>query len=241
MKRSGGRPLRIAHAYGNRRDTITAATAADIDYIEADLWQRGGEFWVRHERRLGPLPILFDRKPRGVNRLGPWALTVFPGYYVRPDFNPIRLKELMDLTRGKSRILLDVKDPSGEGDREYAERLVRALAEADFESSAIVCGQTDVLDSVRAANPRLDVRHSIERQPQWEAFLRRVEADPGLRGVCMAHEFLTDSVAHTLEEKGLEVFCWTVDDPDPARALVERGVDGIISNRLDLLEGLRSV
>ena len=240
MNRGGGRTARIAHAYGNRRQTIETATAADIDFIEADVWHRAGEVWVRHERRLGFLPLLYDRTPRGVDTVGPWTLPVLPGgYYVRLDVDSLRLTELLERTRGKSRLLLDIKD-EGEGEeaRACARTLTRVLAEARCEESVIICGQTNVLGSIREAGPRLDVRYSIERQQQWEAFLRRLDAEPALRGVCMKREFLTDSIAHILKENGLEVFCWTVDDPAEARRLVELGVDGIISNSITLLERL---
>ena len=236
MNGGGGRPLRIAHAFGNRRDRIEAAIAADVDFIEADLWYRAGDIWVRHERRLGFLPLLYDRKPRGMNSFGPCSLTVFPNHYVRLDFRPLRLAELLEATRGKRRLLLDLKDDhSPERARAYAGALARVLREARCAESSIVCGQTDVLDSVREVAPELDVRHSIERQQQWDAFLRRLDADPALRGVCLHHEFLTDPIARLLEERGLEVFCWTVDEREEARRLVALGADGIISNNLTLL------
>lgn len=239
MNPGGGRPVRIAHAYGNRRDKIEAAADADIDYLEADVWRRAGGFWVRHERRFAFIPLLFDRKPEGVDSFGPWALTIFPGHYARLDLHPISLRELLETTRGKRRLLLDIKDERPrEGDLAYAEALAALLAEAKREESVIVCGQTDVLDSVREVAPYLDVRHSIERQDQWDAFRRRLAADHGLRGVCMRREFLTEPVARFLEEKGVEVFCWTVDDPEEARRLLEIGVDGIISNSIPLLERL---
>ena len=239
MNRGGARPLRIAHAFGNRRDRIEQAIAADIDFIEADLWYRAGDIWVRHERRLGFLPLLYDRKPPGIKSFGPWALTVFPNYYIRLDVRPLRLAELLKATRDRRRLLLDLKDHlSPDRARAYGEALLGALREAGCAESSIVCGQTDALDGVRQVAPDLDVRYSIERQQQWDAFLRRLDADPALRGVCLHHEFLTDPVARLLEERGLEVFCWTVDEREKARRLVALGVDGIISNDLTLLAGL---
>ncbi len=241
MNRNGGRPIRIAHAYGNRRDKIEAAANADIDFMEADLWYRGGEVWVRHERRLGCLPLLFDRRPQGVDSVGPWALTVFPGYYVRLDVDPLRLAELLERTQGRCGLLLDIKGSyAGEGARAYAQALARNLAQAPRQESIIVCGGAEVLDRVREAAPDLDVRHSIEKQRHWENFTRRQEADSHLRGVCMAHEFLNDEIIRFLGDKGLRVFCWTVDDPAEARRLLALGVDGIISNSIPLLEQLGS-
>ncbi len=239
MPEQDGRPLRIAHAYGNRRDKIEAAATADIDFIEADIWYRAGDLWVRHERRLGCLPLLFDRRPQGVNRVGPWAMTVFPRHYVRLDVNPLTLAELLKRTRGTRRLLLDLKgDHPASAARAFAETLARAISDANCEQSVIVCGQTDVLDDVRKAAPHLDVRHSIERQEQWDRFLRRLEADPGLPGVCLHRKLLSDERARLLREKGLQVFCWTVDDTAEARRLIEMGVDGIISNNIPLLERL---
>ena len=239
MNRGGRRPLRIAHAFGNRRDRIEAAIAADVDFIEADLWFRAGDIWVRHERRLCFLPLLYDRKPRGMNSFGPWSLTVFPHHYIRLDVRPLRLAELLKATRGKRRLLLDLKDgPPPERARGYAGALSRLLREAGCAGSSIVCGQTDVLDSVRDVAPELDVRYSIERPRQWEAFLRRLDADPALRGVCLHHKFLTEPVARLVEERSLEVFCWTVDEGEEAQRLVALGVDGIISNELTLLAQL---
>jgi glycerophosphoryl diester phosphodiesterase len=101
-----------------------------------------------------------------------------------------------------------------------------------------MCGQMDVLDNVRGAGPHLDVRYTIDEQRQWDGFLRRLDADPGLRGVSMNREFLSEEIARFIRENGLQVFCWTVDDPEEARRLVEMGVDGIISNSLPLLEAL---
>ena len=239
MNRSGGRPLRIAHAFGNRRDRIEQAIAANVDFIEADLWYRAGDIWVRHERRLGCLPLLYDRKPQGMNSVGPWSLTVFPNHYVRLDVRPLRLAELLAATRGKRRLLLDLKDEYSPGRaRVYAAALSSVLREAGSVQSSIVCGQTDVLDSVREVAPELDVRYSIERQQQWNAFLRRLDVDAALRGVCLHHEFLTDPVARLLEQRSLEVFCWTVDQREEARRLVALGVEGIISNDLTLLAQL---
>lgn len=236
------RPVRIAHAYGNRRDKIEAAANADIDFMEADLWHRGGEVWVRHERRLGCLPLLCDRRPRGLDSIGPWALTFFPRHYVRLDVNPLRLAELLERTQGRCGLLLDVKGSyTGKKARAYAQTLVRTLAQGPVATGEVIlCGGTEVLDRVREAAPHLDVRYSIEKQRHWENFLRRLEADSRLRGVCMARKFLNDEIVRFLGEKGLRVFCWTVDDPGEARRLLALGVDGIISNNIPLLEELGS-
>jgi len=42
-----------------------------------------------------------------------------------------------------------------------------------------------------------------------------------------------------IEEQGVDIFCWTVDDLSEARRLLAAGADGIISNDLELLDELR--
>ena len=53
--------------------------------IEADVWFRGGKIEVRHERRLGRLPVLADRRRAGRRPIGPWAIPLPRRRYLRLD------------------------------------------------------------------------------------------------------------------------------------------------------------
>lgn len=233
------RPVRIAHAYGNTRDAIAAAISADVDMLEADLWFRRGRVFVHHDRHLKPLPLLADRRMNG-HRLPPWSLPLPGNYYIRPDIGVLTLEELIELARGKARLLLDVK---GNEDPAYAGGFARYLASAVRASNAVdiveVCGQTwPVLTRLRDEAPELAIRFSIERPDQWDAFTRMVEEDRTAPNVCIQHLFLNDDRLSFLQERGAGIYTWTVDDPAEAEALLDRGVDGIISNNLKLLASL---
>ncbi len=129
-------PVRIAHAYGNNLRSLRAAMAASIDVIEADIWFRSDDIFVRHEPRLGPLPLLLDRRMRGHPR-PPMSLPLSSGYYVRPDTNRLRLGELLDTVRGKRKMLLDVKGNYSKGEVEgFVRTLARELSEHGAEDSA---------------------------------------------------------------------------------------------------------
>jgi glycerophosphoryl diester phosphodiesterase len=86
--------------------------------------------------------------------------------------------------------------------------------------------------------PDVEVRYSIQQEYQWERFLRMMERDPAVRRVCIAYGFIDADKARLMEERDVDLYCWTVDDWDEARRLVRQGVDGIISNDLKLLAAL---
>ena len=236
---SGTPPVRIAHAYGNHRQALRRALDAPIDMIEADIWYRAGEIWVRHERRLKWLPLLADRRSTAAHSAGPLTLRLWKGYYIRPDIRPLKLADLLDTVAGRKRLLLDVK---GSGDREsaaFGAVLARRISQHNAGEWAVVCGQFwPVLHRLRERSPRLEVRYSIEKPHQWRRFRHMLEAGDGARKVCMEHRFLVPERARFLEDNGIDVYCWTVDDPAAAERLVAQGVDGIISNDLSLLGSL---
>ena len=66
----------------------------------------------------------------------------------------------------------------------------------------------------------------------------KVACDPLAHGVSAAHWLLSPAIVAALRQDGREVFAWTVNQPERALTLVEWGVDGVISDRLDLLAAL---
>ena len=231
-------PVRIAHAYGNSRSALRRALDADVDMIEVDIWYRGGDIFAHHARRLSPLPLLADKKMPGHSLPRP-AFPVWPGYWVWPHINPLKLSELLAIVGGRKRLLLDVKGRYKDGrSTGFARTIARRVHEHQASSWTVVCGQTyPVLNALRHVDNEIDVRYSLEKPHQWESFVRKMK-DKRVRQVCISRHFLDDEKARVLEENGVNVYVWTVDDPQAARHWAEQGADGIISNDLGLLEAL---
>jgi glycerophosphoryl diester phosphodiesterase len=234
-------PQRIAHAYGNTRERLRTALESDIDAIEVDVWSRADQIWVRHERRLEPLPLLVDKRMRG-HALPPFSLPLGKRLYVRLDINRLTLSEVLETVAGTKGLLIDLKGAyRGRENREFARTLVRTIRDHEADDWISVCGQFwPALEDVQKEAPELQVRYSVEKVYQWEKFMRMVRDDNLVRRVCIEHRFMNEERALFLKQRGVSVFCWTVDGREEARRLAAAGVDGIISNDLGILAELRT-
>ena len=234
--------VRVAHAYGNNREALETALAADVDMIEVDMWYRGGKIEIRHERRWSWLPVLGDRRGRALHAMGRFVLPLWGGYFVRPDLGTMQLDELLERTAGRKRLLLDVKARKRDESAAFAAKLAETVARHKAGEWSAVCGQYwPVIRDLRQIAPDIEVRYSMEWPLQWQRFVEMAPEDPGARRVCIEHRFLDAEKQAFLEEHGVDVYCWTVDEHEDARALVARGVDGIPSNDLELLASLPRV
>jgi glycerophosphoryl diester phosphodiesterase len=59
----------------------------------------------------------------------------------------------------------------------------------------------------------------------------RACADNGLDGIDLYYKLIDEKIIELAHKSGLEVLCWTVDDPEEARHLIDLGVTGITTNR----------
>ncbi len=55
--------------------------------------------------------------------------------------------------------------------------------------------------------------------------------EAGLQGVSLSYNIINEEVAGKVKDLGLELFTWTVDNPDEAKRLISLGVKGITTNR----------
>jgi glycerophosphoryl diester phosphodiesterase len=147
------------------------------------------------------------------------------------------LTELVTWAQGRCRVMADMKCEGGRIEQQVAEALSRLPAAdkivpgAGFESR----------ERFRACDPTLPLSFSHGgRSPddvtgaEFTTYLATLTTD----AVTWQYPLLTAERIAALHARHLRVFAWTVDDAETMQRLIADGVDGIISNRADLLANL---
>lgn len=118
-------------------------------------------------------------------------------------------------------------------------KVAAALSALSREDKIVVGASEEARKRFRAIDPELPLSYSRGASTplsdaQFAAVLPAIDTD----AVTWEHPLLIAGRIAALHERGLRVFAWTVDYANIMRRLIDDGVDGIISNRADLLQDL---
>jgi glycerophosphoryl diester phosphodiesterase len=206
----------IAHRAGNNLDDLERALAHGVDAIECDLWHARGRLALRHERKLPVLPVLYDR----------WSL--------RWAWGTLSLRRLLREIDLRAELFLDIKSRSAR-----AADAVLALYH-DHESmlprTQVSSQQWHLLDRIAHEGTRMRLFYSVGTAKGVTALLRRSEQERPPAGTSIRHTLLTPGVVRDLHGAGLEVYAWTVNSAARAVELARWGVDGMISDDLEVFD-----
>ena len=165
------------------------------------------------------------------------------------------LDEALDAAKGRARLNLDIKDLG------CVDALVeRVRAHDAFDRVIVSCLDAPCLARVHAAEPRIERFFSYPNDyggasrkkwltPAVNAAVAAMRATlprrlPAMMRPCpgahatIYYKLVTSRLVRMAHRRGLQLYTWTVDDPAEMRRLVALGIDGITSNRPDLLAGL---
>ena len=144
------------------------------------------------------------------------------------------LVEAIKLVEGKLRFVIEIK-PKG-----IENEVVAAIREAGATPDDVVifCFHREVVETIKKLDPRLTVTWLIGDMPWHTNRRRETLADAQAAGatiIGLPKTRVDPSVVHLAHAVGLPVYVWTVNDPADMRYLARIGVDGIISDRTDIL------
>jgi glycerophosphoryl diester phosphodiesterase len=243
---TGARPGRIevvghggAGAFfpGNSREAIEQALRIGVDRIEVDV-QRSfdGDLVLVHDEE-----IRIRGRKRPVEEIRTVDLrSLYPGF--------LTFDELMELNRDRLPLLLDVKLPG------YEREVIAAIHHYDLaECSAVSSTHALVLGRLRRAFPTMRLGLStghlatgIPYRAMRAAAAKVLQVTTpipivqvaqlcGATDVMIQHRVCSDWLVRSAHRSGRRVYVWTVDRPDQIHRVVAMGVDGVISNRPDLV------
>jgi glycerophosphoryl diester phosphodiesterase len=122
-------------------------------------------------------------------------------------------------------VYLEMKTPAVSG-AEHA--LVGALrASGEIVRAIVMSFDLAVLSQVRSSEPLIVTGYLCDK-PAADAVRRAV--DTGARQLLPRSDYITRDLIEEAHKNDLKVVTWTVNDPARAKALVDIGIDGIITN-----------
>ena len=211
--------LLIAHRAGNDLKLLSKAFAAGVDYAEADVWLYRNRLEVRHNKTLGPIPVLWDR----------WSLR--PGWKRR-----LYLSEVIRAANGLGNLYLDLKGDENALPAKLISEL-RLIGASDLAFSSPVWWY---LDELKPEFPKAALFYTVSSVERLEEFRPRL-ARREISAVAIKNAVVSKDVIRELRDAGVEdITTWGVDTREDARAAFASGLNGVNSKNLELLAGLRT-
>lgn len=237
---TGTRPWVIAHrglslnAVENTLDAFRAALLAGATHLETDVQaSRDHKAFLWHDTDLKRLTGRAVRVAElSANELG--SIDLGGGSRI------VTLEQAL-LTFPEARFNIDVKDArsaiavvdvirrTGSADRVLITSFSRARRRL----------VTDALKQV-ATSPAAAEAFAIVVAARLAGTKTLLRATRGFQAVQMPEFYgplrlINPAIVRKLHRVGVDVHVWTVDDPDDMKRLLDMGVDGIVTNRTDLL------
>lgn len=149
------------------------------------------------------------------------------------------LEEVIDLAREAGiRLCVEIKGIVGEEELALPEAITRALEAADFLSQTVLTSFSPKA-LLRAKATSAEASTMLDPSPQDGSLTPREICAQALRaganGVCYDFHLLTPAIMRECLLSGLALWAWYPDEPEELRQVIALGVQGIMTNRPDVL------
>jgi glycerophosphoryl diester phosphodiesterase len=141
------------------------------------------------------------------------------------------LSEVLDLTKGKALLQIEVKQAGIEDQVADVVRAAEAIADCEVHSF-----YPNVVRAMRAVEPRLSAALLTDgrRVVDWQEFFG-FALSLNAQGVSVYYAFATPEIVRLGQKRSLTFMTWTVDGEEDMAAVCDAGVDSICSNFPDLV------
>jgi glycerophosphoryl diester phosphodiesterase len=139
------------------------------------------------------------------------------------------LQEALNLIDRKALILIELKERYHE-DIILKEVLLRNL----LDNVIFISFHYDVLNRLRNLNNNVKTGYLYYKPP---APINEASQNNAF-AILPRYNMISSRIITWAHSKGLKVYAWTVDDPNKAMELVKEGVDGIATNKPDIIKNV---
>ncbi len=222
--------LKIAHrgasAYEpeNTLRAIKRALEYAVDMVEVDVRETGdGQIVVIHDETV-------ERTTNG------------RGYVHQMSFSDLRkldagkgeriptLQEVIDLVKGRVGLVVELKDPS------VTDKVAGILAENNFTDQTLVTSFIhSAVKRIKELNPQIKTGVIFRSAPVKPS---QLALDANADALFPHYTYVTTRMIEDAHSSHLRVNIWTVDTREEIENYVKMGVDGVVTNKPDLLTGL---
>ena len=207
----------------NTIESFKKAVALGVDAIEFDIRKtRDKEIIVFHDETL-------EKLNGSTNRIQNLSLEQIKELDVKGQSIPTLQEALDFINQNNILAVIDFKESGME------QKVFDRVKERDMNDSVIFTSSIGkVLINIRQISKYIDLAFGYKRPEYPVSTALRLKCDY----IMPAYEFLTPDTIKRAHSKGLQVVTWTINNREIALQYAEMGVDGITSDKPDVLEGL---
>jgi glycerophosphoryl diester phosphodiesterase len=213
---------RGARAYEpeNTLRSFKKALELGVDAVEIDVRAtRDGEIVVIHDAEV-------DRTTNGKGLVNQLTLKEIKQLRTEKDERIPTLEETLRFLDKKVKVLIELKETGLE------EKVLKAIGEKKLEDNVIIVSFIeDALRRVRELNDKVETGLIYARHKN------PVKAASNLKAAYLVslYRFTHTADVQKAHQNGLKVIVWTVNRPEEVAEYVKKGVDGITSDKPDIL------
>ena len=213
---------RGARAYEpeNTLRSFGKAIELGVDAVELDVREtKDGKVVVIHDARV-------DKTTNGKGSVSDLTLDEIKQLVTEKDEKVPTLEEALDFLDRKVKILIELKE-SG-----FEEEVLRQIRERGLENNVVIVSFIEeALRKVR------EMDKEVETSLIYVRHKNPIKAGLDLRASYLLplYRFTHTANVQKAHENGLKVIVWTINKPEEVPQYIKKGVDGIASDRPDIL------
>ncbi|MFT4681304.1 MAG: glycerophosphoryl diester phosphodiesterase [Flavobacteriales bacterium] len=232
-----------AYAPENTLEAVARALEIGVDRIEVDVaTSKDGIVVCLHDKTLDrTCQVDGDVRDFTFEELS--AVKANKGFEADfPEAVIPSLESIINLINAQCELVVEIKS----GDEHYPqieEKVAALIAEHDAYKWTLVHSFNDkVLDRLEKIDSRVRLQKLFVFRWRWPAIIQDFKFHAGktsnyqVEAFGVASNFVKPKLVEEIHELGKQIHVWTVDEPEEMEKLIEMGVDGIITNKPDVLK-----